>query len=498
MHWPTDLLAFACTAYAISSESLDMPNANNIFNAMHNSMRQFGSSLIHNGMSVFLATVPNGTELYHGTSHAYRVNGTEWLAFEPEHAWMFAWAWEQESMGPLRKQPPTGGKHHGGMRLQVPLDDRNSPPDLRIGPGYLHTYRTNRDLKLLYVDGQSAAKSSKGTLDMQDYVLLPEPPSDVPDEWLPFEDLARSRSLCRVARTDWKGNIDGIIRMEAGFEMILCDFENNLDVVRIVKVKDRGDDSYEQANEWMFNYFKAIAARYTDIGGGRVVLDYDNFITMFNQPELMYYDDKGLPRVDNESQLLPALRDHIRDLALGEVETIRTNWQAITDLIVGRYAHRIAYLTSGVIVNITALQADVESTLLPFIDYDSRNSTGELQRCAYHFIPQTLDPTAHYNLAQKTVLNITTTICSTLTSALHDDDINFASAITRLRDLQSWLGWTELMKFRDCGYHEVCFLPIWPFGSKGDFEQPKCRSDILGAPADYWLDDFKLLRAEGL
>jgi len=49
-------------------------------------MRQFGSTLQHNGMSFAVVTMPEDTELYHGTFFSDRVNGTEWLAFEPEHA----------------------------------------------------------------------------------------------------------------------------------------------------------------------------------------------------------------------------------------------------------------------------------------------------------------------------------------------------------------------------------------------------------------------------
>ena len=41
-------------------------------------------------MSFFLATIPAGTELYHGRGSNATVKGFEWLAFEPEHAMNFA------------------------------------------------------------------------------------------------------------------------------------------------------------------------------------------------------------------------------------------------------------------------------------------------------------------------------------------------------------------------------------------------------------------------
>lgn len=42
-------------------------NANHIFNAIHSPLRQCGSSLNHNGMSLFLTSVPHGAQLYRGT-----------------------------------------------------------------------------------------------------------------------------------------------------------------------------------------------------------------------------------------------------------------------------------------------------------------------------------------------------------------------------------------------------------------------------------------------
>src|SRR4051794_28710732 len=98
-----------------------LKNANHIFNAIQDSMRQWGSSLHHNGVSFFLATVPAGTQLYHGTSKSSPVNGTEWLAFEPEHAMVFA--------RPRRGGPPPGDDHddperpegrHGELRRREP------------------------------------------------------------------------------------------------------------------------------------------------------------------------------------------------------------------------------------------------------------------------------------------------------------------------------------------------------------------------------------------
>src|SRR3954451_7330658 len=97
-----------CAVSAATSHSWSQEvqhNTNHIFNAIHSSMRQWGSSLNHNGMSFFLATVPAGTRLYHGGSTRDPVIGPEWLAFEAEHALMFARP---------RRRPSKGWPPHEG------------------------------------------------------------------------------------------------------------------------------------------------------------------------------------------------------------------------------------------------------------------------------------------------------------------------------------------------------------------------------------------------
>src|SRR6266536_6638969 len=156
-------------------------NANSIFNAIHSSMRQWASSIKHNGMSFFPARIPERTLLYHGWPDnkppGFPIGGLDWLAFEIEHAEFFA------------------------QRMQG--------DDGHFEPGYLHVYQTTRPLDLLYIDGMSAGKSPLGTLDTQDILLL-----NTTREAL---DESRATDLCKMA-VDWK--IDGFIRMEVGFEVI--------------------------------------------------------------------------------------------------------------------------------------------------------------------------------------------------------------------------------------------------------------------------------------
>src|SRR3954468_7465721 len=113
----------SCFITFAACEDTQIQHANHIFNAIHSSMRQWGSSLNHNGMSFFLATVPAGTRLYHGGSTRDPVIGPEWLAFEAEHALMFARP---------RRRPPKGWPPHEG-------DDKEEGDTQDLGNSELRT-----------------------------------------------------------------------------------------------------------------------------------------------------------------------------------------------------------------------------------------------------------------------------------------------------------------------------------------------------------------------
>lgn len=704
---------FCSTALAgplskIADSRPQLQHANHIFNAIHSSMRQFGSSLNHNGMSVFIATVPENTEFYHGTNTAYRVNETEWLAFEPEHALMFARGGRGPPGGgrrppgkaPPGEVPPGGGpppehadamprmmRDHEEVEYMPPppgqdeqkdnllrIQEREHPLDVMVqqkpvlsgdaeeAHGYLHTYRTKHALRLLYVDGQSAAKSEKGTLDVQDMVLLhhdppatnamrpphgpddernshggacegrtPRPeqkddgrqsgepqdcsdkrkqrpgnsrhdrlnaghpvdegrghrradhgsfigrlvaglmhffqpqrhgrdrsferrgPSDFierqryhveqqnhdgahrehrgdntdehdPETSRPFDmpkphkgaggpqphpnpserpfaeeekptrrphgplgEAERAEHMCQLAQQEWDDQINGILRMEGGFEIILCDFAKHLDVVRIVQTKSddsRGGPGGPGGNgRDHFSYYEAVAARYDGIGGGRVTLDYENFVTLFAVEDALYFDDTGRPRVNNETSVIEPVSESIRKMVSSSDNKLSgTDWQAIADLIVARYADRIAYLASGDIKDLESFKDEVDLALRPFVDYGHRNSAAEIERCASQFLPS--NSVASASLAGAALLNVTTILCRTLSAASSIDTL--PHGLSTIRGLKSWLGWTEWKKCRGCGVHELCFLPIWPAGSVEDFEKPQCMSDISQAGHGYW------------
>ncbi|KAI5285704.1 hypothetical protein KEM54_000359 [Ascosphaera aggregata] len=84
--------------------------------------------------------------------------------------------------------------------------------------GYLHTHVTTKELSL-YITGMAAAKTNIDPMDADVLLNSSFPPS--------------RRFVDYVKATSSSGSIYGFLRMEAGFEIILCSFEIDIDEVRI-------------------------------------------------------------------------------------------------------------------------------------------------------------------------------------------------------------------------------------------------------------------------
>ncbi|KAB8201087.1 hypothetical protein BDV34DRAFT_203598 [Aspergillus parasiticus] len=481
------LLLFVLHVSSITASELNFPpNANHIFNAIHSSMRQWGSSLHHNGMSFFLATVPKGTQLYHGNSSPEPVNGTEWLAFEPEHAMVFA----RPHHG-----PPPGKGPHKRSQLPLKLGSKESGKDQdkdQDKPGYLHTYTAAKDLRLLYLDGMSAAKTENGTLDSQDRILLRDALEGRPG----MLEGERAELICRMARDNYQGRLDGVIRMEAGFEIILCDFARDLNEIRVSQVKSdrkglgpRGGKGKKGGLDGGMLWYKAIAARYNGIGSNRVILNYDNFVTAYVYGLDLFRSSGSnsnlLPRLNHLfADELGPIRNDLDHLILNhDPSEASFNWQGVADMVVQRYAHELRHLVSGQLSTLQALHEEIENSLGPFIDYGDRNAAQEADRCSTQFVPAGAPSDG---LASDAVRSVTHSICSTMIEAWNQTD--YDTAVAQLQSLMDYLSWTTWKECKGCADNEVCVIPIWPMGTVEDYEHPQCReaSRPSGQGRRYW------------
>lgn len=385
--------------------------------------------------------------------------------------------------------------------------------------GYLHTYAAAKDLRLLYIDGMSAAKTEKGTLDSQDVVLFNGSFEGEPG-WMGREG-ERATLACDMADREWEGRIDGVIRMEAGFEIILCHFERDLIPVRITQAKKREDDSPPRdrgygdkgglvgqdggmgyrskgpgvpgrpphgpgkspdSSRWM----RAVTARYHGIGGNRVSLNFDHFVSAFAHDLDLFQDGTSLPRLINltHKELAP-IRAGVTDLILNHHPDEKSeDWQAIADMVVTRYSKELAYFGSDSIDSIGDLRSEIERVLSPFIDYGERDDGAEVERCTTQFLPLIFEKTS---LAARAVYGVASRICSDLVAAGKEEGLD--SAVRIIKDLMTYLDWTTWKECRGCAANEICVVPIWPMGTVQDYENPKCRdaSDPYGQGGEnYW------------
>ncbi|EXJ53621.1 uncharacterized protein A1O5_13188 [Cladophialophora psammophila CBS 110553] len=488
-------------------------NANHIFNAVHSSMRQWGSSIYHNGMSFFPALVPAGIQFYHGNPNQEPVQGLEWLAFEPEHAIIFARRFHRpyEALLPqtgkgteIMNQPSFERISSSALKAakfspnsMTESHDRHSileRPDIpQVDPGWLHTYRTKEATPLLYIDGMSAGKCDKGTLDSQDVLLLNASSDGGGMLW----ERKRADGLCKLAYERWNGKIKGFIRMEAGFEIIMCSFSDSLDFVQSVRAgqlspEGAAPDTSEKSFDWaIWKWIKFVAARYDGIGGRRVRLDYDHFFTAYTYDFDLFSGETDLPRLENTSAVaLDRARDDVDKMVrswdpLNTLdEKSQVDWQSITDMVVERYAGVLKYLLGGKLTKVEDLLEELELILRVFIDSDARNKTAEVDRCVAQFNP--VEGRISTSIVGGSIRAVTREICETLFAAFNAD-VTLSQAMDKLRSLTKYLDWSVWKKCPQCAFNEVCFIPMWPFGTAEDREHPRCRnSSESSGRMGYW------------
>ncbi|KAG4025580.1 hypothetical protein MFRU_054g00090 [Monilinia fructicola] len=490
------------TSYGPSIENA-RANAPEIFNAIHSSMRQWGSSLKHNGMSFFPARVPKGTLFYHGTHTPEPVEGMEWLAFEIEHAEVFAHPRRGHGPGKGPGSHPPGGPGRGPPPPHVSTDMYAKPEhDSNIhgtsggvnedSYGYLHTYRTSKPLtKLLYIDGLSAGKTSMGTLDSTDYIIrnLSHASTEPNDDWI------RAADLCKIGE-QW--GIEGFLRMEAGFEIILCSFK---DGVEFLSASRRDENSgFGKDDVDSFEYVRALGYRYQGIMGGRVEVDYSSMVSAFFYPINLTNPDASrseLPRLTtaSESNDLRKVRSDLlelfRDGEYSRRETI--NWQNVVDMIVTRYSDRLKFMVLDETSETTVL-SELKLLLDIHTDYANIDVPSSIEKCANHFLQPVAPQTEADYLLHAAIFEVSHKICSTLFEVrelLNKNEAQIGNSGEKgkqlIKRLISQLDWTTWLECGKCAYDEVCFVAIWPWGGLEDHVSPGCiKRDDMSGRRGYW------------
>ena len=454
-------------------------NANLIFNAVYSSMRQWGSSVQHNGMSFFPAYIPEGTLLYHGSGSPDRVKGLEWMAFEIPHAEMFAVSRRR------RNNTDDGKESEVDENDEEFLDPRSIPRQLVWGledqprwermPGYVHIYQATRRLKVLYLDGMAAANCGRGTLDTQDLLLL----NFTKGIWA---ERQRAHELCSLGE-QW--GVEGFIRMECGFELIKCDFSEGLN---FISHKRRPHQSKPEGWNGIFllDFIRDIANRYHGIDGGRVHLDYSSMVSAYFYPANLSNpaEDPGqskLPRlVETDKEVLKRIKSDL-DLSFRDWKpSVGVDWQGVADMIVKRYADRLQWMATKM-ENVMFL-SQVNLMMNTFIDYDISEKQDPVTVCSEHFLQPIQSTTESDRLIEAAFKTVTRRICGTLfevrESLLKKQESDSVEGVydttyevALIRDLNAWLDWSDWKLCGQCGLDEVCLIAVFPFGSTQDHYQ---------------------------
>ncbi|KAJ7669644.1 hypothetical protein B0H17DRAFT_1162226 [Mycena rosella] len=162
-----------------------------IFDTVNSLLQHWPNTRYRNGHNIIPGTVPAGTLLYHGRPDSNIPTVPDWTATDPEHAYPFC---------------------------GLPADNAT------ITGCWQLTFAVMRPLKVLYFDGSSAANMEEGgTMDAQD--LLAWEHVD-PMRWA--YDRERLEALCAWGS---QFGIDGYVRMEEDFEVMLCDFTAGVELL---------------------------------------------------------------------------------------------------------------------------------------------------------------------------------------------------------------------------------------------------------------------------
>lgn len=564
---PSHLTRMLATAGYVAAVSTSPSNAHHpdltaaednsfaLFNSIHAAMRQFGSSVHHNGLSFYLAQAPEGSIFYHGDHSISTPPGFEWLAFEFEHAQIFAESWEPREVSHpgsydtdllpwhrVSRRLPLASKDADILQAQASVQhplfvvsSANDNDNLRglAGPhspdwskpirGYFHTYVANRPLNLLYIGGESAAKCDLGPMDSQDFILLNQSHDGRANS--SRGEMARATDLCALAN-EWRfeagGRLDGFVRMEAGFEIIYCNFFDGLDLLSVQASPFRNetgidfDQSFSSGRSPSaqipgFEWLRAVAARFHGHPAGRLDVDWSSMVSALSYPVNLSNPDSNRPDLPRVINTKPEERRNIR-ARLREVVVKRggrniaekgvVNWQSVVDRIVTRFSKRLWWMGSTDLGR-GDLIPGIGTLINPFIDYLDHSPMAKklaVDRCTQHYIdalnwhPDSWTPEDRAIAAA--VGAVSRTICTSLfsarevllyntTTAAIESSADMARGI--IQKLISDLRWSTWKECHSCGPDEICSIPMYPVGSEEDYFHPKCKNATgMLSSRGYW------------
>ncbi|KAJ6571101.1 hypothetical protein B0H19DRAFT_937538 [Mycena capillaripes] len=299
-----------------------------IFDTVNSLSQHWPNTRYRNGHNIIPGTVPVGTLLYHGRGDKNLPTVPDWTATDPEHAFQFC----SDGLG--------NASVTGCWQL---------------------TLVTTRPLKVLYFDGSSGANMrGDGTLDAQDLLIWGKVD---PARWR--DDWARLHDLCTWGR---KFGLDGYVRMEMDFEVMLCDFSIGVELLSADylaawtsrHLTPGPDLPYSPRDKipsaidiLQFEVIRAGGWHNHYPGESRIVLDMTRFISFYDislAPSLVSHRE-GQERWDHRLQNisaadLVAVNTRLEQVLSPEISESGSgiDWKTQYRVLVDRYADRLELL----------------------------------------------------------------------------------------------------------------------------------------------------------
>lgn len=187
---------------------IDLNNASAVFNTVQGALKQKDSNTHPVGVSFIPAYIPANTRLYHSRPDGNLPDLYEWIAFSYEFSYLF-----------------------GGFSRRVNQSSDGIDPRERKRK-FLFSFRTKVPLdKVIYLDGASAAKIFP-ELDQQEIL------ANISSHEGYFNEREAADKICKWGESF---GLQGFIRLEIGFEMILCNFHKNVELISNITVPYAGD-----------------------------------------------------------------------------------------------------------------------------------------------------------------------------------------------------------------------------------------------------------------
>ncbi|KAJ3839248.1 hypothetical protein F5878DRAFT_535967 [Lentinula raphanica] len=325
--------------------NLNLPPSENatghlIFQSVSSLLQHWPNARYRNGHTIVPGTIPIGTTLYHGRSDPNYPKGADWTATDPEHSFLFC-----------------------------------------KRPCWHLTLVTTRPLKILYFDGSSAVKMHGGSMDSQDILLWGERKAE-----MVFSEEERLDQLCKWGS---EFGLDGFVRMEMNFEVMLCDFESGVETVSFLhlsnaspsdpKPPSASDDAESDAemDVWTGGGLNpAVTIRNFELmhsssqynqypGDTRIQLDFTSLVSFYDpdlapsliriRNKLNVISDKGgtrwlydLAQIDRKDvvTLHQKLREalHLQDDNHPTKVTSGVDWPTLIQVIIKRFGSRLESL----------------------------------------------------------------------------------------------------------------------------------------------------------